>query len=378
MQEKHEVVVIGAGFFGCMLALHVSAHGRQVLILERSARAMQRASYNNQARVHNGYHYPRSLRTALSSRANLPRFVAQFPECVDRSFEPYYAVARAFSKVSAKQFRSFFEQIGAPIEPAPAHLRRYFQADMIEDIFRVAENAFDASKLAELLLRRLTASNVEVRYNSEVRKLEASPVGDGSLAVNYQTEGSPQQLHAEQVFNCTYANLNQVLAESGLPLIPLKHELAELALVEPPAELFQVGVTVMCGPFFSLMPFPARGLHSLSHVRYTPHRAWHDGAGDYVSAYERMESDPRPTNYPFMIRDASRYMPMVAECKYVESLWETKTVLPRSEQDDGRPILLKTHYGLPNFHCVLGAKIDNVYDLLDQVGTLLVPERKCA
>ena len=28
----------------------------------------------------------------------------------------------------------------------------------------------------------------------------------------------------------------------------------------------------MCGPFFSAMPFPARGLHTLSHVRYTPQK----------------------------------------------------------------------------------------------------------
>ena len=39
----------------------------------------------------------------------------------------------------------------------------------------------------------------------------------------------------------------------------------------------------MCGPFFSLMPFPAAGLQTLSHVRYTPHFAWlerdHAGPG---------------------------------------------------------------------------------------------------
>ncbi len=66
-----------------------------------------------------------------------------------------------------------------------------------------------------------------------------------------------------------------------------------------------------------------------------------------------------------MSKDAARYLPLVEECQYRESLWEVKTVLPRSEVDDSRPILLKRDYELPNFTCVMGSKIDNVYDVLD-------------
>ena len=61
------------------------------------------------------------------------------------------------------------------------------------------------------------------------------------------------------VFCCGYAQTNAVAAASGLPVIPLKHELAEMALVEVPPALKQWGVTVMDGPFFSCMPFPTRG-----------------------------------------------------------------------------------------------------------------------
>jgi hypothetical protein len=105
-------------------------------------------------------------------------------------------------------------------------------------------------------------------------------------------------------------------------------------------------------------------------VRYTPHEAWQEGDGPYRSAYARLAATPLRTSFPYMVRDAARYLPAVGECRYVDSLWEVKTVLPRSEQDDSRPILFKQHYGLPNFHCVLGAKIDNIFDLLDQMHTL--------
>src|SRR4029077_13077482 len=121
--------------------------------------------------------------------------------------------------------------------------------------------------------------------------------------------------------------------------IPAKHELTELALVEPPESLGGAAVTVMDGPFFSLMPYPSRGLFTLSHVRYTPHCNWHDKPGEPVTDGEWLRANA-DTRFVHMVRDAQRYLPAMRETRYVESLFEMKTIMPRSEQDDSRPILL--------------------------------------
>jgi hypothetical protein len=56
-----------------------------------------------------------------------------------------------------------------------------------------------------------------------------------------------------------------------------------------------------------------------------------------------------------------------------------KTVLPASERDDGRPILVRHDVGLPGLTCVLAAKIDNVFDMLDAVPLpARQPERRSA
>src|SRR4051812_35227021 len=102
-----------------MIALQLRRCHERVALLERGGRLRGRASYSNQARVHNGYHYPRSLLTAYRSRVNFPLFVERFADCVDSSFEKYYAVSREFSHVTAQQFRRFIERIGAPLGPAP-------------------------------------------------------------------------------------------------------------------------------------------------------------------------------------------------------------------------------------------------------------------
>ena len=58
---------------------------------------------------------------------------------------------------------------------------------------------------------------------------------------------------------------------------------------------------------------------------------------------------------------------------HLHSLWETKTVLPRSAGDDGRPILVRQHHDATGLISVLGAKIDSVYDVEDALRDLILP-----
>ena len=69
---SYDAVIIGGGFYGAAIAIYlVKQRGfRRVALVEREAALLMRASYNNQARVHNGYHYPRSFTTAYRSRVN--------------------------------------------------------------------------------------------------------------------------------------------------------------------------------------------------------------------------------------------------------------------------------------------------------------------
>ncbi|XXF80654.1 FAD-dependent oxidoreductase [Myxococcaceae bacterium GXIMD 01537] len=367
--QTYDAVIIGGGFFGCSLARHLSRFMGRVLLVERDEAPLRRASYANQARVHNGYHYPRSLLTALRSRVNFERFVADYAECITHDFEKLYPIAASFSHVTANQFRIFCERIGAPIERAPDEARALFDPRLVEDVFLVKEFAFDAVKLRQRVERELAEAGTEVRLRTEAVKLK--PWKDGSIEVHLRSGGVEDAVLGRYVFNCTYARLNPILAASGLPTIPLKYELTEMALVEVPPELKTRGVTVMCGPFFSVMPFPSKGLHTFSHVRYTPHHSWQDRAdGIARDPYLHLEGWPLRTQFESMLRDARRFLPALDGVRYVESLWEMKTVLPASEADDSRPILFKRDHGLKNLICLMGGKIDNIYDVLHEVDTL--------
>src|SRR3954471_11477302 len=131
MRADWDAVVVGGGFFGASLALLLQARVKSVLLLEQEPALMTRASYHNQARVHAGYHYPRSLMTAVRSRINFPGFRDDFAECIVEDFAAYYAVARTFSKVSARQFAHFMGRAGAPLETAPAPVVKLFNPSLI-------------------------------------------------------------------------------------------------------------------------------------------------------------------------------------------------------------------------------------------------------
>ncbi|NEQ34011.1 MAG: hypothetical protein F6K04_23980 [Leptolyngbya sp. SIO4C5] len=70
-----------------------------------------------------------------------------------------------------------------------------------------------------------------------------------------------------------------------------------------------------------------------------------------------------------MVKDAARYLPSLANCVYRESLWETKTILPRSDGDDSRPILFKENALNSKVISVLGGKIDNIFELDEALTT---------
>ena len=145
-----DAIVIGGGFYGSVIAVYLARQRglRHIALIEREPALLRRASYNNQARVHNGYHYPRSFTTAYRSRVNLPRFVRQWPEAVKQDFTKLYAIARQNSKVTARQFERFCREIGARLQPATPTLRALFEPHLIEDVFMVEEYAFDATRLA--------------------------------------------------------------------------------------------------------------------------------------------------------------------------------------------------------------------------------------
>ncbi|MSP03218.1 MAG: FAD-binding oxidoreductase [Acetobacteraceae bacterium] len=360
-----DALVIGGGFYGCCLAVFLRRRFRTVMVVDRAGGLLTRASRVNQARLHNGYHYPRSFLTAIRSRKNLDVFRREFPDGVVGGFTHLYAIARGDSKIGHRHFERIVRSIGAPLQPAAEHLSALFSPRLIEAVYEVEEPAFDVDVLREILSRRLDEAGVEVRLNSDVLALRQGP---GVIRAD-MADGTG--IDADWAFNCTYAGLNRIVPSPAATHPGLVHQLTEIALIEPPGELRHLAVTVMDGPFFSTMPFPSERLHSLTHVRYTPHLSWPEFGSPDVDTVALLRTARLETRFPWMMRDARRYLPAIGGARYVRSLFDIKTIPDGTSADDARPILFHRDAVAPRIVSILGGKLDNIFDVHDFVEQVL-------
>ena len=245
--------IIGGGFFGLYLSEFLSKKGKSVIICEKENDFMQRASKINQARIHNGYHYPRNALTALRSRISFPKFTIEFSECVESSFEKYYAIGKILGKITGKQFYHFCKSINAQCSYAPQNIQKMFNSNLVEDVFKTNEFAFSTTELKNIMQERINQTNTNQLLGTKVESIEYNRKEKLFILQCADNLQRSREFQAKQIFNCTYSQINQPLKSLPNSLVPLKHELAEMCLVEVPEEFKRLGITIMCGPFFSIM-----------------------------------------------------------------------------------------------------------------------------
>lgn len=374
---KNDKLIIGAGLYGLYSALYCGRKGQRVTVLEIEAAPFTRATYINQARVHMGYHYPRSLSTAMKSAGYFKRFVEDYGFCIHDSFQQIYATSAHFSWTDAAEFRKFCESAGIPCMDLP--VEQYFQPGLCDGAFLTQEYTYDAHILRDFLMQELgKLPNVTLCFRREIIRI----VRHRDVYEVYARHEDQEEVYsAPFVLNATYASVNQVLRRvEGVDTqdFGLKYELCEIILCSVDESLKDIGLTVMDGPFFSIMPFGKTGYHSLTSVTFTPHRTSYDATPQFDCAEAGHcdgiwlgNCDGCPTRpesaWEYMSALARKYMREEYGFTYEKSLFSMKPILKASEIDDSRPTVIKRlePEGAegPVFISVLSGKINTVYDL---------------
>jgi glycine/D-amino acid oxidase-like deaminating enzyme len=147
--KKYDRIVLGAGMYGLYAAVESAKKGYNVLVIDLEDGPFQRGSYINQARLHNGYHYPRSFSTASKSCHYFDRFMNDFEDCINTEFTKVYAVAAEYSWANGNQFSEFCKKVGIPCDEIDNTV--YFNQYTVDKAFLAKEHSFDASLLKEKL-----------------------------------------------------------------------------------------------------------------------------------------------------------------------------------------------------------------------------------
>lgn len=129
-------------------------------------------TYINQARVHQGYHYPRSISTAMKSAGYFERFNKDYAFCVNKQFDQIYATSSQYSWSDGKQFKAFCKAANIPCEEL--NPGNYFKEGMCDGVFRTREYTYDAMILKDYLLEELKKfpGHVEIKYGVNIISIE--------------------------------------------------------------------------------------------------------------------------------------------------------------------------------------------------------------
>ena len=287
--ESFDFVVFGGGIFGLFAANLLGKKGLKVCLIELSNQVFSRASCINQARVHQGYHYPRSLSTAITSAKYFKRFSNDFSAAINKKFKKIYAIANRSSFTSSKQFLRFCEFCNIPAKPIDPSL--YFNSNTVEGAYESEEFAFDPTVVKEILLEN----------NKEFKNL--TYFFDEQLTTVQQDKPyfkldfiSGLRIKSQGVFNCTYASVNQILDLFGFDLFDIKYEICEVALCSVDDKMKNLGITIMDGPFFSIMPYGKNVLHTLTAVEFTPRKTSSNALPKFFMPKFSFQLHPKPSS----------------------------------------------------------------------------------
>ena len=359
MSEAASVVVIGCGIFGAEVALQAAQAGFEVTVYETRDEILAGASSNNQNRLHLGFHYPRDLETGRQSIRGFQRFVERYPECIRDGFPNGYFIADKGSFTTPKDYIDFCERLGMPYTPIvagdfPVEVRGAGTGILCNEV------VYDCGVLRDLVVQRLAHSGVKVVTGNGVRSLSA--VAD-VFRIGLQDGSS---VHAEAVVNCCYADINRLTEQLGYPISEREYEYTVVPIIR--LDIPKVGITVMDGPFMTILPYGKSDdflLYAVDNtvvarsVEQLLDSAWLDRL---TSPFAGMD---RESFFRQMVDTCAKFVPALGKAEMVGCLQGPRMVLARNEVTDARPSLINS-YG-DRYHTVFSGKIDHCVWVAEEV-----------
>lgn len=313
------VAVVGGGIFGVTSAAALARAGHRVTLFEAAGDLLCAASGVNQYRLHRGYHYPRSVETAVSSRDSEASFREVYGAAVVDGAEHYYAIARRDTLTDGASFLVFLKRLG--LEHRVVEVP-FVRADGVELTVAVRESVFDPDRLRELAWEQLRES-VDVRLNTRVALDDLREYDVVVVAV--------------------YAAMNAVLGESAVQ-IDYQFEVVEKPVVRPPRGLHGVSLVILDGPFTCIDPFGCTGLSVIGNVVHAIH---HTNVGRHPEVPDELRplldrgvvERPPVTCFPEFAAAAAEFVD-VEGIEHVGSMFTIRTVLPGLDRTDARPTVV--------------------------------------
>lgn len=357
------VVVIGGGIFGVEVALKAKSLGLSVKLYEAKDDILAGASQNNQNRLHLGFHYPRDLETGRQSIRGFNAFREKYRESIQDGFINAYLIANHNSLTSLANYFTFCQKLGLQFkqittEDLPIDVRGADAGIVCEEV------VYDCRILRDLAWKMLNTQKVDVALQARVIKV-------AYRAGRYKVEASDGSItSADFVVNASYADINRITRQLEFPVTENLYEYTAVPIIR--LALPKIGVTIMDGPFMTILPYGRSDSFLLYNVVQS------------VVASEVSELMPSewlmPETAPFqtvdkvglferMVERCSEYLPALKDAELIGFLEGPRMVLAKRDSSDARPSIINRYS--ESYISVFAGKIDHSLWVADEVGSLL-------
>lgn len=318
-----KIHIVGAGWYGCHIAAELMADGHNVKVYEQRSRAFYGASGANPARLHLGFHYPRSHETRKMCQTNYKKFMGYYGEFTRGIPVNIYAVAKDDSMVDYGNFVQVLKD----------------ETQFIE-VYDTKEIGLTNVAGAVLTGERHILINKVREYFEELLK----------DIVSYNS-APPDNISSDDVLiDCTFCALDGSNVDRYEPCITHVY-----------SGPWDKAVTIMDGQFPSIYPHYEPDTVSLTSAKYTPLskkcKSYTEAKNIIDSLTMSDISKHAATSSGLM----QKFYPEFVKYSYLDSLLAVRA-MPRSGADSR---IWKIDTPCDNKYIVRAGKIDAVFDVAE-------------
>lgn len=314
---RKKIAIIGSGFFGVTAALILSKKF-EIDLFEKKSTILNGASKANQMRFHQGYHYPRSIKTLNEVKKFNKSFLKFYGNDTLGKTNNYYAISKYGSKTSFSKFIKFLKKSKLYYKIVS---NKNFSNNVSEPILSDEKN-LNYFEIKNKILKKLKKTNINLKLNQQIKKKDLDK-------------------YSKIIIAC-YEQNNNVLKQLGIkPIKKYKYELVEKIIIKLPKKFKKESFMVLDGKFVSLDPYLGTNYHLLSDVEFSKIEIVKDFFPIFKSSKSKFVNkgiikNIKLSRFHKFINNSKKYLPFLEKAKYIGSFFVIRTIEMKKEKTDER------------------------------------------
>lgn len=325
-----KIAIIGGGWVGCHLAMKLKDN-HEIKIFEKNNKLFQETSYNNQNRLHYGFHYARNSRTRELCKNTFDLFIKDYGFLVNdvpnnlycvpknKSLIDYETYKLIFDKFDYKETNNTFNNLEGCVLTKEKHIN-----------FNSASEYFNKELKDFIVYKKLTKNHI--------KKLQK----EYDLVINATNNSIKDKKNHDSFFELTISFLYKKIKKLNFDAL-----------------------TMVDGEFFSIYPY-SNNIYTVTDVIYTPIKKFNSKKA-LIKYQENLDFNDIKKRKELVEKKIIEYYPnFVDDFKYHGYFLSTKSKVV-SISDDRYPIITKDK----NLISCFTGKIQGIYIIEDTIKKLI-------